>query len=423
MNAAREMLLSDARALLGRVIANASGLDLADRAFSAWAFGRNQSAFNIPELIASAVEHRNRGYKEVAALGYLAELSSPACSFRGELRDALGWLSKRPVTLCGEVAGFVSDPIALLGISLGTPHCGDGEVRGEVTAWLGRVLDARATLPELDLWEGCLLAATAHRSQRSSSVALPNTAEVADCRLVLRARNALPQVYPHEANADEAALVTLLLNETSENIAYPRATLRAAAYDVLKGELVASGQLGTTIQRDSEMTAAQPGQAKKVFVSYSWDSDDHQAEVRRFANQLRQYGFDATMDLFEPNPPEGLPLWMLNLIRRSDYVLMIITETYRKRCEDDEAEGKGKGVKWEGGIVIRSIYNAESRHQKFLPVLFGSKHISSIPVILTGNTYYDVSKPQGLEDLIRFMSGQPAYIPSHIGQIPYLPPK
>jgi hypothetical protein len=166
-------------------------------------------------------------------------------------------------------------------------------------------------------------------------------------------------------------------------------------------------------------------QPKKVFVSYSWEPDDpkHQQAVLRLTNQLRQFGFDATMDLFEPNPPEGLPQWMLNQIRRSAFVLMVITETYRRRCEGDEEPGRGKGVKWEGGIVHRSIYDSEFQNRKFLPVLFGEKYIESIPTILVGNTYYDVTRPDRFEELVRVMTDQPAYIPAPIGQIPLLPPK
>lgn len=175
------------------------------------------------------------------------------------------------------------------------------------------------------------------------------------------------------------------------------------------------------------MTAEQgSGAAKKVFVSYAWESGDpqHQQRVLKFSNDLRQhYGFDATMDLLEPNPPEGLPEWMLNRIRRAEYVLMVITETYRKRCEGDEEAGKGEGVKWEGGIVTRSIYQAEFKNQKFIPILFGSEYIDSIPTILTGNPYYDVTKPDRLEDPVRLTSGQPAYIAAPIGQTPFLPPR
>src|SRR5205823_399842 len=114
-------------------------------------------------------------------------------------------------------------------------------------------------------------------------------------------------------------------------------------YDALLWQTAAYGRVGSTSPRSGEMPVSESASqsTKKVFVSYSWEADDpeHQQGVVRFTNQLRQFGLDATMDLFEPNPPEGLPQWMLNQIRRSDFVLMVITETYRKRCEGDEEPG------------------------------------------------------------------------------------
>jgi hypothetical protein len=159
---------------------------------------------------------------------------------------------------------------------------------------------------------------------------------------VLRARGALPTTHPADANSDEASLVSLLLSEKVESLGYARAVLRAGAYDALKNETVTAGRVGGATSESSSMTTEPGNELKKVFVSYSWEPDDpgHQQRVLEFTNQLRQYGFSATMDLFEPNPPEGLPLWMLNQIRRSDFVLMVVTETYRKRCEDDEEVGK-----------------------------------------------------------------------------------
>jgi hypothetical protein len=145
----------------------------------------------------------------------------------------------------------------------------------------------------------------------------------------------------------------------------------------LKNETEAAGTIGTLDPGDANMVKKKS--AKKVFVSYAWESPEHQERVKQFTNQLRHDGLDATMDLFDPNPPEGLPQWMVNHIRRADFVLMVITETYRKRFEGDEEPGKGKGVKWEGGIVTRAIYDSEFMNRKFLPVVFGRKQADHMP--------------------------------------------
>lgn len=421
MNPARERLLQDARTMLERVLAGVPLSDLADRAFVAWVLGRDNCPFDVDALIAAVSARKTGSYRDVTALGYSADVASHGCSFRQQLSDALLWLSKRPTTIAGESAGFVTDPVALLGIAVGASCCGKREVASAVSTWMDGILAARVNLPDFEPWEKCLVAAAAHRLQKAHLAPLPTSQDTADCRIALRTRGVLPATHSAEMNADEESLVSLLLNEPLDKLGHVRAALRAAAFDVLKSETEAAGTIGIPPSRDTNMDNKKA--ARKVFVSYAWESTEHQEKVKQFTQKLRHDGLDATMDLFDPNPPEGLPQWMVNQIRGADFVLMVITETYRKRFEGDEEPGKGKGVKWEGGIVTRSLYNSEFRTGKFLPVVFGSEHVASMPTIFVGNTYYDVLKPDGLEALVRLMTDQPAHIPAPLGKVPHLPPK
>jgi SEFIR domain len=355
MNAARGRLLQDARTVLERVIVTIPPSDLADRAFVAWMLGRGNCPFDVDAVIAAVLERKTGSYRDVAALGYSAEVASHGCSFRQQLSDALSWLSKRPTTIAGEPAGFLTDSVALLGIALGASYCDKPEVEGAISAWVDRVLAARVNLPDLEPWERCLVAAAAQRLRKAHLAPLPSSQDTADCRIALRTRGVLPATHSAEMNAEEGSLVSLLLNEPLDGLGHVRAALRAAAFDAFKSQTEAAATIGTSNPGDMSMGKKKP--AKKVFVSYAWESTEHQERVKQFTNKLRHDGLDATMDIFEPNPPEGLPQWMLNQIRRADFVLMVITETYRKRCEQDEESGKGKGVKWEGGIITRSLYN------------------------------------------------------------------
>jgi hypothetical protein len=46
-----------------------------------------------------------------------------------------------------------------------------------------------------------------------------------------------------------------------------------------------------------------------VFISYSHDSPEHEAEVLALANRLREDGNDAVLDQYLSFPPEGWDLW------------------------------------------------------------------------------------------------------------------
>jgi hypothetical protein len=46
----------------------------------------------------------------------------------------------------------------------------------------------------------------------------------------------------------------------------------------------------------------------RVFISYSWDSDEHKDRVRALATHLRKNGIDARLDQWEEGtPPDGWP--------------------------------------------------------------------------------------------------------------------
>lgn len=423
MSTGRERLLSDCRLALERQIRGTANLDFTDRLFAAWLLGVNHFPFDDASELNTLVGECTRSYREVAALGYAAQRLSPACSFRAELSHALGWISQRPMTIVTTPAGFVTDPVALLGIANGARCSGDAKVEQAVSDWMTRVLTARASQPVADLWEQCLICAVKHLLRLQGTSELPADPGVADCRLVLRARGVLPATHSADSHADEAGLIPLLLGDSGETLGFARAVIRAAAFDVLKTETVASGVV-SGLSRGASRSASDGGKSvKKVFVSYSWDSEAHQQRVKQLVDDLRNDGFEATMDLYALNPPEGLPAWMLNSIRKADYVLMVITETYRKRCEGDEDPGKGKGVKWETGIITRRIFQDEFRNGKFLPVVLNQSDVAAIPSVLLGNVYFDVSDPNGLERLVRLMSDQPEYVPPPIGRTPVLPPR
>jgi hypothetical protein len=48
---------------------------------------------------------------------------------------------------------------------------------------------------------------------------------------------------------------------------------------------------------------------------------------------------------------------------------IVFTETYERRFEGDEEEGKGLGATFEGVIVTQWLYKSGGRNAKFRPVV------------------------------------------------------
>ncbi len=122
------------------------------------------------------------------------------------------------------------------------------------------------------------------------------------------------------------------------------------------------------------------GPARRVFISYSHDSDAHCARVRRLADSLRRYGIDARLDAYwHDTPPEGWPLWAQKGIDEADKVLLVCTETYCRRVHKEEQPDVGHGVCWEADIIYAELYESQTKSNKFVPIILSPDDRRFIP--------------------------------------------
>ena len=109
---------------------------------------------------------------------------------------------------------------------------------------------------------------------------------------------------------------------------------------------------------------------KRVLISYSQESDERRARVRILADQLVTNGIDAVIDQYEPQPPEGWPMWMERQIKDAGIVLLVFTEVYWRRAEGHEQPGRGLGVAWEADLIRSALYEQAHHNSRFVPILF-----------------------------------------------------
>jgi hypothetical protein len=166
------------------------------------------------------------------------------------------------------------------------------------------------------------------------------------------------------------------------------------------------------------------GVPPRVLISYSHDSQDHEARVLALSNRLRAGGIDCTVDLYDKHPPEGWPRWMDRQLRESHFVLVVCTETYLRRAEGKEAPGIGLGVRWESAIMYDQIYSMEMSNKKFIPCIFSAADKAFILAPLSGHTHYLVSDETGYESLYRRLTNQPDIAKPDVRPfVTVLPPK
>lgn len=82
----------------------------------------------------------------------------------------------------------------------------------------------------------------------------------------------------------------------------------------------------------------------KVFISYSYDSDEHQRWVYELAAKLRNNGVDVIFDKFETRLGSDLSLFMEQGLNKSTRVICVCSDNYNKK---PTLEVMGLGMKKE----------------------------------------------------------------------------
>jgi hypothetical protein len=116
-----------------------------------------------------------------------------------------------------------------------------------------------------------------------------------------------------------------------------------------------------------------------VFVSYSWDSAQHQAWVLALATKLRaEGGIDVILDQWHLELGARGPEFMERAVRESVCVLVICTDDYKRRFDN-----RTGGVGYEGHIITSEIINEVGKN-KFIPILRQGDWKSALPTALAG---------------------------------------
>ena len=158
----------------------------------------------------------------------------------------------------------------------------------------------------------------------------------------------------------------------------------------------------------------------KIFISYSHDSQPHRDYVRGIADRLRQDGLDCMIDQYIlGSPPEGWLRWMEDQVEAADFVLMVCTETYLRRYRGHETNG-GNGVTFEGVVISQTLYDQYFQNSKFVPVLPEGGDFRNVPLSLKAFSTYTL--PKQYDDLYRYLTAQPEYIPPVVGSKRVMPP-
>lgn len=143
-----------------------------------------------------------------------------------------------------------------------------------------------------------------------------------------------------------------------------------------------------------------------VFISYSWDSDEHKNWIQELANNIENAGANVLFDQKDLKPGAHIKLFMERVIVSSDIVLLILTENYKNKAENRQG-----GAGYEYNVINTNLYECLLTNEKYFPVLRSGSYETSVPLFLKEITYIDLrdgkSYNQNLKQLLSLISESP----------------
>ena len=136
---------------------------------------------------------------------------------------------------------------------------------------------------------------------------------------------------------------------------------------------------------------------QKIFISYSWDNEEHKKWVKNIAKKLK-VDFDVIIDQYDFIPGMKVFQTMKKSIIQADIVLVIFTKKYKNKAENNKG-----GVGYEFSVITEEL-NKFLIEDKYIPILREGDRVNSIPSYMRDFFDYDARKGKfRIQDLINLL--------------------
>lgn len=162
-------------------------------------------------------------------------------------------------------------------------------------------------------------------------------------------------------------------------------------------------------------------EAKKVFISYSWSSQEHEERVLDLATDLRENGVDAILDKWDLREGEDADKFMESMVSDETISKVLIVSDKQYAVKSDKRKG---GAGTEAQIISRKIYE-QTDEKKFVVAAFEVNEETGkpyLPVYYGSRKYIDFTdqskQVEKFEELIRWINDKPLYVKPELGKTP-----
>ncbi len=142
-----------------------------------------------------------------------------------------------------------------------------------------------------------------------------------------------------------------------------------------------------------------------VFISYSWDREEHKRWGKQLADMLLAEGIEVISDQYDLNPGDRLTTFMETSITKCDRALIICTPDYKNKADERLA-----GVGYEFNIITADILNKHN-DLKYIPIIRSGDFVSAMPTYMSGKLAVDLRESNNkyedsIQDLLATIRGE-----------------
>lgn len=163
-----------------------------------------------------------------------------------------------------------------------------------------------------------------------------------------------------------------------------------------------------------------PTSRPKIFISYSWTSDEHVVWVADLGGRLMSDGVVVVLDQWDLQDGQDLNDFMEQMVKDPEIkrVIIVSDATYAAKANDRQG-----GVGTETQIISQEVYESVDQ-TKFVPLLRerDTKEKPCLPIYLKGRKFIDFSNPdddaESYEQLLRNIYERPRRKKPTLGKAP-----
>ena len=135
---------------------------------------------------------------------------------------------------------------------------------------------------------------------------------------------------------------------------------------------------------------------KKVFISYSWGSNEHQDWIVNLGKRLMADTVDVVLDRWSLKDGHDIHSFMEEMVKSKEIfrVLIVCDKKYKEKADDRQG-----GVGTETQIISPNLYSNE-KQEKFIPIVLERDEDGKafLPIYLSSRKYIDFSQEEDFED-------------------------